>query len=324
MRQYGKSHTKAYEVFMKIQDFQIYLEVERNVSAHTRVAYIADIQEFARFLHNNNFIKNQDEIINVEPENIREYLSYLYRQKVKKVTVNRKVSSLRAFYKYVLRTGKIKNNPAEMIQTLKAEKYMPTFLSVDEMFELLKVQGENSVLGLRNRAMLEIFYSSGLRLSELAGLDLIDLDFNQKLVKVRGKGRKERIVPVGQPALKAIEEYLEKTGEARKKCDDNLFKNPLFLNARGKRITARSIARIVDATAVKSGIGRKISPHALRHSFATHLLNAGADLRSIQELLGHESLSTTQKYTAVNINRMMEVYDKAHPRAKRESLRGKK
>jgi integrase/recombinase XerC len=300
-----------------IQDFQIYLEVERNVSAHTRVAYIADIQEFARFLHNNNFIKSQDEIINAEPENIREYLSYLYRQKVKKVTVNRKVSSLRAFYKYVLRTGRIKNNPAEMIQTLKTEKYMPTFLSVDEIFELLKAQGENSVLDLRNRAMLEIFYSSGLRLSELAGLDLIDLDFNQKLVKVRGKGRKERIVPVGGPALKAVQEYLGKIGEIRKDTMGDIFKKPLFLNVRGERITTRSIARIVNEITSKSGIGRKISPHALRHSFATHLLNAGADLRSIQELLGHESLSTTQKYTAVNINRMMEIYDKAHPRTKK-------
>jgi integrase/recombinase XerC len=300
-----------------IQDFQIYLEVERNVSAHTRIAYIADIQEFTRFLHNNNFIKSQDEIINVEPENIREYLSYLYRQKVKKVTVNRKVSSLRAFYKYVLRTGKIKNNPAEMIQTLKTEKYMPTFLSVDEMFELLKERDESSVLSLRNRAILEIFYSSGLRLSELAGLDLIDLDFNQKLVKVRGKGRKERIVPVGGPALKAVQEYLEKIGEIRKDTNGDILKKPLFLNARGERITTRSIARIVNEITSKSGIGRKISPHALRHSFATHLLNAGADLRSIQELLGHESLSTTQKYTAVNINRMMEIYDKAHPRSKK-------
>jgi len=300
-----------------IQDFQVYLEVERNVSVHTQKAYVADIQEFTRFLHSNSFIKKTDEIIKMEPETIRAYLGYRYRQKVKKVTVNRKVSSLRAFYKYLLRTGKIKNNPAEMIQTPKAEKYIPTFLSVDEMFELLKAQNENSVSGLRNRAILELFYSSGLRLSELAGLDLIDLNFDQKLVKVRGKGRKERIVPIGGPALKAVEEYLEKTGELRRNMDADIFKKPLFLNTRGKRITTRSIARIVNEAASKSGIGRKISPHALRHSFATHLLNAGADLRSIQELLGHESLSTTQKYTAVNINRMMEVYDKAHPRAKK-------
>ncbi|MGP8154293.1 MAG: tyrosine recombinase XerC [Smithella sp.] len=299
-----------------IQDFQIYLEVEKNVSAHTSMAYLADIHEFTSFLLDNNFIENPDEIINMEPETIREYLSCLYRRKVKKVTVNRKVSSLRAFYKYVLRTGRIDNNPAEMIQTLKIEKHMPAFLSVDEMFELLKTQNDNSVLSLRNRAMLEVFYSSGLRLSELAGLDLIDLDFNQKLVKVRGKGRKERIVPIGEPALKAVKQYLEKVVQIRDDADADIFKKPLFLNAKGKRITTRSIARIVNEVTCKSGIGRRISPHALRHSFATHLLNAGADLRSIQELLGHESLSTTQKYTAVNVNRMMEVYDKAHPRTR--------
>jgi integrase/recombinase XerC len=301
-----------------IADFQIYLEVQRNVSKHTLKAYIADVEEFNSFLRESDIIKKSDALINVEPETIRTYLSHLYRKKVKKVTVNRKIYSLRSFYKYLLRAGKIKNNPAEMVQTAKTEKYIPTFLSVDEMFQLLGDQGDNSVSGLRDHAMLELFYSSGLRLSELTGLNVTDLDFRQALVKLRGKGKKERIVPVGQKALQAIDEYIKKTTEVRKECDDNLFNNPLFLNARGKRITARSIARIVDAMTVKSGIGRKISPHALRHTFATHLLNAGADLRSIQELLGHESLSTTQKYTAVNINRMMEVYDKAHPRAKRE------
>lgn len=297
-----------------IQDFQNYLDVEKNVSAHTQTAYIADVQEFAGFLTENHYIKHQDEIIGVAPEIIRQYLSYLYLQKVKKVTVNRKISSLRAFYKYVLRAGKINKNPAEMIQTLKTEKYMPNFLSVDEMLEIFKSQQNHSALGLRDRAIMEVFYSCGLRLSELAGLDVIDLDFNQKLVKVRGKGRKERIVPIGAPALDAVRAYLDKTGQIEKKTETDVFRKPLFLNSRGGRITTRSIARIVDKATVQSGIGRKISPHALRHSFATHLLNAGADLRSIQELLGHESLSTTQKYTAVNINRMMEVYDKAHPR----------
>jgi integrase/recombinase XerC len=306
-----------------IADFQIYLEVQRNVSKHTLKAYIADVEEFNSFLRESDIIKKSDGLIDVEPETIRTYLSHLYREKVKKVTVNRKISSLRSFYKYLLRAGKIKNNPAEMVQTAKTEKYIPTFLSVDETFQLLGDQGDNSVSGLRDHAMLELFYSSGLRLSELAGLNVTDLDFRQALVKLRGKGKKERIVPVGQKALQAIDEYIKKTTEVRKECDDNLFKNPLFLNARGKRITARSIARIVDAMTVKSGIGRKISPHALRHSFATHLLNAGADLRSIQELLGHESLSTTQKYTAVNINRLMEVYDKAHPRARIHKLKEK-
>ena len=211
-----------------IHDFQIYLDVEKNVSAHTRIAYVADVWEFISFLIDNNFIKEQNEIINAKTETIREYLSCLYRQKVKKVTVNRKISSLRAFYKYVIRTGRINNNPAEMIQTLKTEKHMPTFLSVDEMLELLKTQNDNSVLGLRNRAMLEIFYSSGLRLSELAGLNLIDLDFNQKLVKVRGKGRKERIVPVGEPAIKAVKEYLGKIGEIRKNAIEDAFLKSLY------------------------------------------------------------------------------------------------
>jgi integrase/recombinase XerC len=300
-----------------IKDFQIYLEVERNVSYHTQKAYIADVQEFIHFLQGNSFIKKKDEVINIEPEAIRAYLGYLYRQKVKKVTVNRKVSSLRAFYKYLLRNGKIKKNPANMVQTPKTEKYMPTFLSVDETFQLLNAVGDKPALDLRSRAMMELFYSSGLRLSELAGLNIMDIDFHRELVKVRGKGKKERIIPVGKTALQAIKEYLENTGELRRNFDAAVFKNPLFLNARGKRITTRSIARIVDEATSRSGIGRKISPHALRHSFATHLLNAGADLRSIQELLGHKSLSTTQKYTAVNINRMMEVYDKAHPRAKK-------
>jgi len=194
---------------------------------------------------------------------------------------------------------------------------MPNFLSVDEMFELLNTQDDNSLPGLRSLAMLELFYSSGLRLGELAGLNITDVDFNQALVKVRGKGRKERIVPIGGQARLALQEYLAKTGDTRKKGDADFFNSPLFLNARGTRISVRSIARIVDEATKKSGIGRKISPHALRHTFATHLLNAGADLRSIQELLGHESLSTTQKYTAVNISRMMEIYDKAHPRARK-------
>ena len=302
-----------------IDDFRIYLEVERNVSGHTKIAYLADLQEFARFLQESGMMKQEATLAAVEQEGIRAYLAYLYRQKIKKVTVSRKISSLRAFYKYLVRKGKIKNNPAEMIQSPKTEKYMPSFLSVDETFELLKTQEGAAVLPLRNRAMLELFYSSGLRLSELASLNVFDVDFNQSLVKVRGKGRKERIIPVGGPALNAIRDYLAKAGELAAETKGDVFGTPLFLNAHGQRITARSIARIVGEAAKL--IGRKISPHSLRHSFATHLLNAGADLRSIQELLGHESLSTTQKYTAVNINRMMEIYDKAHPRA---GLKGEK
>jgi integrase/recombinase XerC len=299
-----------------IGDFQTHLTVERNVSSHTCRAYIDDIKEFNRFLQENEYIRNGSGLAGIELETVRAYLAYLFRQQIKKVTINRKLSSLRAFYKYLIRSGKVKNNPAEMIQSSKTEKYIPTFLSVDEMFELLNVGADGSILNLRNQAILELFYSSGLRLSELAGLNVIDLDLSQALVKVKGKGRKERIVPVGKQAMSALQEYLTRVVELKSSDDRDELGSPLFLNIRGKRITGRSIARIVDDVTKRSGIGRKISPHALRHTFATHLLNAGADLRSIQELLGHESLSTTQKYTAVNINRMMEIYDKAHPRAK--------
>ncbi len=280
---------------------------------------MADVLEFEEFLQKNNFTEDGAGIAGAGPEAIRAYLGHLFRQSMKKVTINRKISSLRAFYKYLVRSGRTKTNPAEAVRTAKTEKYMPTFLSVDEMFDLLKFQNDNSLAGLRDLAMLELFYSSGLRLSELAGLNTSDLDFSQALVKVRGKGRKERLVPMGKQAMAAVQRYLTGSGDARKKTSAHIGENPLFLNVRGARITVRSIARIVDEATKKSGIGRKISPHALRHTFATHLLNAGADLRSIQELLGHESLSTTQKYTAVNINRMMEIYDKAHPRARHKA-----
>ncbi|HPD57395.1 MAG TPA: tyrosine recombinase XerC [Smithellaceae bacterium] len=299
-----------------IRDFQTYLEVERNVSAHTKNAYLADLQEFVHFLQKSGLIKNANEAAEAQAESIRAFLGYLYRQKVKKVTVNRKISSLRAFYKFLMRQGKIKKNPANMVQTPKTEKYMPVFLSVDEAFELLNNAGDGKYPDSRTQAMMELFYSCGLRLSELVALNVTDIDFNQRLVKVRGKGKKERIVPVGKTALQCLGKYLEDSRTLRKRLVGSVFEEPLFLNARGQRITTRSIARSLDDAAAKSALGRKISPHALRHSFATHLLNAGADLRAIQELLGHRSLSTTQKYTAVNINRLMEIYDKAHPRAK--------
>lgn len=301
-----------------LADFRTFLDVERNVSKHTRRAYLTDVEEFSEFLTSQENRSAHKKILDIQTETMRAYLAYLYGRKLKKVSINRKISSLRAFYKYLLREGIIKSNPAQSVQTPKMEKYMPTFLSVDEAFELLNASKDNnSASGLRDQAMLELFYSSGLRLAELAGLNTEDINFNAALVKLRGKGKKERIVPVGGPALDAMQKYLSATQTLRKENSVDLLNGGLFLNERGKRITTRSIARIVDAATVKSGIGRKISPHALRHSFATHLLEAGADLRSIQEMLGHESLSTTQKYTAVNINRLMEVYDKAHPRAKR-------
>jgi integrase/recombinase XerC len=301
-----------------IADFRTFLEVQRNVSEHTRTAYLGDVEEFSGFLRSRENITAKKTLLDADSEAFRAYLADLYGRRLKKVSINRKVSSLRAFYKYLQRAGEIKNNPVLGVQAPKPEKYLPTFLSVDEAYELLgALCNDPSPSGLRNRAMLELFYSSGLRLGELAGLNTEDVNFSEALVKLRGKGKKERIVPVGAPALAAIRQYVSKTEGMRKTALADLSKGALFLNARGARITTRSIARIVDMVTLQSGIGRKISPHALRHSFATHLLNAGADLRSIQEMLGHESLSTTQKYTAVDIHRLMEVYDKAHPRAKR-------
>ena len=295
--------------------FRTFLDVQRNVSEHTRKAYLTDIEEYGEFLRNSSAQKS---VADADTDTVRSYMAFLHGRKLKKSSINRKISSLRAFYRFLVREGTVRNNPAQDVQTPKTEKYMPTFLSVDEAFDLLEASGSDpSLSGLRNLAMLELFYSSGLRLAELAGLNTEDLNFDAALVKLRGKGKKERIVPVGKRALEALKRYLSATEDTRRKLFREGMGGALFLNERGGRITTRSIARIVDTATVKSGIGRKISPHALRHSFATHLLAAGADLRSIQEMLGHESLSTTQKYTAVNINRLMEVYDKAHPRAKK-------
>ena len=299
--------------------FRTFLDVRRNMSEHTRKAYLTDIEEYGRFLQSRDNSSAHSTVTDAQTDTVRSYMAFLYGRKLKKSSINRKISSLRAFYKFLVREGIVKNNPARGVRTPKVEKYIPTFLSVDEAFDLLEASGSDaSASGLRNTAMLELFYSSGLRLAELAGLDEDDVNVSAALVKVRGKGKKERIVPVGTRALEAIRRYVSATEDQRRKLSREGKGGVLFLNERGGRITTRSIARIVDMATAKSGIGRKISPHALRHSFATHLLSAGADLRSIQEMLGHESLSTTQKYTAVNINRLMEVYDKAHPRAKRQ------
>jgi integrase/recombinase XerC len=203
-----------------------------------------------------------------------------------------------------------------MVQAPKAEKYLPTFLLVEEMFSLLNLKFAGDAAGIRDRAMLELFYSSGMRVGELTGLNLGDIDFGQSLVKVRGKGKKERIVPVGEQALRSVQEYLAGRNEFLQKQQGSEADPPLFLSRSGRRITPRSVARIVDRYVLQSGISKKVSPHTLRHSFATHLLDAGADLRAIQELLGHENLSTTQKYTSVSVAKLMEIYDKAHPKAK--------
>lgn len=236
---------------------------------------------------------------------IRKYLSFLHR-KNKKSSIARKVSTLRSFYKYLMREKIVSSNPAKNVATPKAEKPLPTALTVDEAFRLMESPMEKEQL--RDRAILELLYSSGLRVSELVGLDGNHLDQELGIVKVMGKGRKERIVPVGKKAMEALKTYLEDRGHLEANA-------PVFVNTRGGRLTSRSVGRLVKKYTRHSGVFRKISPHSLRHTFATHLLDAGADIREIQEMLGHASLSTTQRYTHISLGKLMEVYDKAHPRS---------
>lgn len=302
-----------------IRDFERYMEVERNLSPRTRTSYVTDLNQFRRFLQE-SYSPNKEQTGSMTPASIdqtavRAFIGWLYRRKVKKVSIGRKVAAIRSFFNYLLREGRVAVNPGGAVQTPRPEKYVPSVLSVDEMNALLDVEFDQDLRGLRDRAILELFYSSGIRLSELTGLNIADIDFNGGLMKVRGKGKKERIVPVGETALSALKRYMEKRDEQSGAGVAGHPDAPVFLGARGKRINTRSVARIVDAVTVRSRLGRKVRPHTLRHSFATHLLDAGADLRAIQELLGHTSLSTTQKYTSVSVSRLMEVYDSAHPKA---------
>ncbi|MHB8908764.1 MAG: tyrosine recombinase XerC [Syntrophales bacterium] len=298
-----------------IEEFDRHMAVERNLSDRTRQSYLSDLRQYRTFLENHASAAAGQDTIPVDQMVIRSFLATFYRDKRRKVTVSRKVAALRSFYRYLLREGKVRLNPAELVELPRCEKHIPTVLSVDEILALLRVNFPEDPAGLRDRAMIELFYSAGIRLSELTGLDIEDVAFSRGLVKVRGKGRKERIVPVGTAALEAIGAYLKRRGELRGKRTGHGTDEPLFVSARGTRMNRRGVARVVERTVIQSGIGRKISPHTLRHSFATHLLDAGADLRSIQEMLGHESLSTTQKYTTVSVSRLMEIYDRSHPRA---------
>lgn len=301
-----------------IRDFEIHMATERDLSPHTRKNYLIDLKQFREFLqeHHKPLIQHGEEgLTQVDHLVIRSFLGALYRKKLKKTTIGRKVAALRSFFNYLLREGRVKVNPAELVQTPKTEKYMPTFLSVDAVSTLLNGRHAHDLRGLRDMAILELFYSTGIRLSELTGLNLGDIDAAQELLKVHGKGRKDRIVPVGRRALTVLKAYLDNR-QALGLSEADRHDHPVFLGSKGKRLTQRSVQRILDKMVLMSGISRKVSPHALRHSFATHLMDAGADLRSIQELLGHESLSTTQKYTSVSVSRLMEVYDKAHPKAR--------
>jgi integrase/recombinase XerC len=292
-----------------IDRFRDFLVSERNYSAHTVRAYMSDLREFKLFLEKRQGSHDGDvNISRVQEIDIRAYVTWLHR-KNSRTSISRKITSIRVFFEFLIREGLILNNSAKLVPAPRREKKLPVFLSVDEAFKLVDIPQNEGVLSSRDKAILELFYSSGLRVSELIGISLGDLNLSGSVVKVLGKGDRERIVPVGSKAAEAMREYIGKREGLNPKGDF------LFVNSRGGRLTVRSAARIVKKYAAISGILKNVSPHVLRHTFATHLLGSGADLRAIQEMLGHKSLSTTQRYTHTSIEKIMEVYDKTHPRA---------
>jgi integrase/recombinase XerC len=255
----------------------------------------------------------------IDFRDIRAFLGSIY-PKYKRKTIARKISAVRSFFHYLEKSNRVQVNPSSDISMPKPEKRLPAYLNVDDMFRLLEGPDRANPLGLRDLAVLEVFYSCGLRVSELAQLDLVNMDFDQRLVRITGKGNRERMVPIGRHAIRAVKEYLEarRTLEKKGGAGDRIGteKGPLFLNYRGQRLSTRSIRTVIKKYVRACGLMGDISPHSLRHTFATHLLDGGADLRSVQELLGHASLSTTQQYTHVSMDKLMEVYDRAHPRGK--------
>ena len=301
------------------RSFIEYLKDQKGFSTHTIRNYENDLKHFFSFLASkegeNEAKAGKDGFETIGPLKIRDYIGSLFGG-YKRKTIARKLSSIRSFFKFLEKRGIIKENPAADLATPKLEKTIPGFLTVDEVFRLLDRPQVDKLLGLRDLAILEVLYSCGIRASEVQSMDVSDIDYDQRLVRIHGKGNKERIVPIGRQAMRVVKRYLEATGNIRKRMGYNTGMGPLFLNSRGGRLTSRSIGRLVKRYVTESGLPSEISPHSMRHSFATHLLDGGVDLRSVQELLGHVSLSTTQKYTHVSMDKLMEVYDRAHPRSK--------
>lgn len=285
-----------------IEKFINYLKVERNSSDHTVKNYLIDLDAFSAFAA-------EKKIEEIDHLFLRRYLAELRTRNYSKRTIARKLASLRSFFKFLFREGLIKTNPITAVITPKLDKKLPVFLDVDKAARLVEAPDTSTIPGLRDRAMLETLYSTGIRVSELVGLNLGDVDLISGVIKVLGKGRKERMTPIGDSAMNAIRKYIDNRGP------DTGERDALFLNKSRSRLTDRSVRRVVDKYIKQCSIVEKISPHSLRHSFATHLLDRGADLRSVQELLGHMNLSTTQIYTHVTMERLKNVYDKAHPRA---------
>lgn len=310
------------------QAFLDYLKLERHFSDYTIKSYGADLAQFGQFIAGEigrsasstatlpapkDLGELDQRLLGVQPLNVREFLAYLYGQNYTKSTTARKLATLRSFYKYLIRRQMLAVHPLSTIRTPKQEKRLPKCLDLEQVQKLLDAPGDGDLLSARDKAMLEVLYSSGIRVSELVDLTFADLDLQEGVLRVKGKGRKERLTPIGSQAIRALQKYMEMRSAS---LPSEQAGNPrVFLNKHGQSLSTRSVRRKLDKYLSMAGLDPGISPHTLRHSFATHLLNNGADLRSVQELLGHQSLSTTQVYTHLTTARMKQVYDQAHPRA---------
>jgi integrase/recombinase XerC len=294
--------------------FLDFLQDQKHVSPETLRAYRTDLLQFRTFLAEEHCEHGAPGADGIDALAVRGFVAHMSRSGLEKTSVARKLSTIRSFLRHAVRDGRAEANPAEAIPSPRVGRHLPRTMTVDEIFNLLeRMQGDDPI-SLRDRALLELLYATGLRVSELVSLDLGDLDFSGSVVRVVGKGNKERLVPFGRKAADSVRSWLDGSQQLRAK---GKAPTALFLNARGGRLTDRSVRRILDRRLREAAIFAQISPHVLRHSFATHLLGAGADLRAIQELLGHASLSTTQRYTHVSMDALMRIYDRSHPRAHR-------
>jgi integrase/recombinase XerC len=299
-----------------LKQFFQHLRYERNVSTHTLRNYASDLEQFRDYLLRKGKVSDIP-VSEIDHLTIREWMASLHGDH-KKTSVARKLASLRTFFQFLIREGIQENNPAKLVATPKIERKLPTHLSMEDAVRFIETPDLNTDLGRRDRAILEFLYATGMRVGELVNLNLRDIDFRERLVRVTGKRKKQRILPFGEPALQALMYYLNETRAAfLNNCPPTeRDEQAVFLNYQGTRITTRSVGRMVDKyIKLCAEINRDISPHSLRHSFATHLLDSGADLRDIQELLGHARLSTTQIYTQVSMEKLIDVYANAHPKA---------
>lgn len=294
-----------------IERFIEYLRVERNASPLTLKSYEEDL--IALVLYLEEVEDRPVKIVEVTTLSLRRFIAQLQEAGYAKSTISRKLACLRSFFRFAVREGWIEANIAKPLRNPRAGRKLPHFLSAEEIAKILEIPPSTTSSGLRDRAILETMYSSGLRVSELVGLGLEDIDFPAGLIRVRGKGRKERLSPLGSYAQKALKKWIAKRKPDPKAGKDHT--SAVFLNRFGRRLTSRSVGRMLEKYLKQCGLDQRTSPHTLRHSFATHLLDRGADIRSVQELLGHKSLITTQIYTHVSTTRLREVYETAHPRA---------